>query len=111
MGEEIKKLISSVMSGIFRMLRLSLLFPEIRKTKDYVQHMIKKNQEMICKYILDMGGWFFITGNSKNVPTQVRDSLVGALATRMGYTSGQEMAEKFVEKWAPKERHQTGTCA
>ena len=32
-GEEIKKLISSVMSGIFRMLRLSLLSPEIRKTR------------------------------------------------------------------------------
>ena len=59
----------------------------------------------MSRYILDGEGWMFVAGNSKNMPTQVRRSLISALTTRLG----TEEAEKFVEKMENVGRYQTET--
>jgi len=82
-------------------------FSRDQEDKVYVQHRMVEKEEMLCKYILEMGGWFFIAGNSKNMPTQVREALVNALATKME----QEKAEQMVEKMELDGRYQTETWA
>ena len=66
-----------------------------------------QNQEMICRYIIDDDGWFFIAGNSKNMPTQVRESLISALATRLG----DNKALQWVETMETQGKYQTETWA
>ena len=92
--------------GLHEDVEVVTAFSRDQEDKVYVQHKMAEKQEMICKYILDMGGWFFIAGNSKNMPSQVREALVSALATKLG-----EMAEQFVEKMEAQGKYQTETWA
>jgi len=82
-------------------------FSRDQEDKEYVQHKMDQRQEMICRYIIDDGGWFFIAGNSKNMPTQVRDSLISALATRLG----DNKAHQWVETMEAQGKYQTETWA
>ena len=82
-------------------------FSRDQEDKEYVQHKMDQNQEMICRYIIDDGGWFFIAGNSKNMPTQVRESLISALATRLG----NNRALQWVETMEAQGKYQTETWA
>ena len=68
-------------------------------------YVLKYLKVSMSRYILDGEGWMFVAGNSKNMPTQVRRSLISALTTRLG----TEEAEKFVEKMENVGRYQTET--
>jgi len=82
-------------------------FSRDQEDKVYVQHKISEFQHLITQHILDNCGWFFVAGNSKNMPSQVRDALVTSLATRLG----KEEAEKFVETMEITGKYQTETWA
>ena len=56
-------------------------------------------------YILDEGAWVFVAGNSKNMPGQVRKSVVRALAEKIG----DDKAEEFVENMEQTGKYQTET--
>ena len=97
--------------GLNGNVELVTAFSRDQEDKVYVQHRMAEKQEVLCKYILEMKGWFFIAGNSKSMPSQVREALVSALATQLGDTSGQEMAEQVVERMEAEGRYQTETWA
>ena len=82
-------------------------FSRDQEDKIYVQHKILESQEKIRQLILEKSGNFFVAGNSKNMPSQVREALVDALAVELG----SEEAEKYVEKMEVTGRYQTETWA
>jgi len=80
-------------------------FSRDQEDKIYVQHVMDNNRQKIRELILEKSGSFFVAGNSKSMPTQVREALVAALAE----TLGQDEAENFVEKMEMNGRYQTET--
>ena len=82
-------------------------FSRDQEDKVYVQHKIREQQEKIRHLILDKSGNFFVAGNSKFMPNQVREALVDACSLDLG----PEEAEKYVEKMELTGRYQTETWA
>ena len=80
-------------------------FSRDQEDKVYVQHVMDNNRQKIRELILEKSGSFFVAGNSKSMPTQVREALVAALAE----TLGQDEAENSVEKMEMNGRYQTET--
>eukprot|EP00088_Acartia_fossae_P058241 TRINITY_DN6808_c0_g1_i8.p1 TRINITY_DN6808_c0_g1~~TRINITY_DN6808_c0_g1_i8.p1 ORF type:complete len:607 (-),score=81.11 TRINITY_DN6808_c0_g1_i8:200-2020(-) len=81
-------------------------FSRDQEDKIYVQHRIQENKELVCDLIFDKKGWFYVAGNSKFMPTQVRDALIECLTSRL---CSREEAEKYVSTMEAKGRYQTET--
>lgn len=45
----------------------------------YVQHRIEQQSHLLKDKILNQNGWFYVAGNSKNMPTAVKSALATAL--------------------------------
>lgn len=45
----------------------------------YVQHLIKRQAELLRKLIVQQGGYFFVSGSSKDMPQAVREALEESL--------------------------------
>lgn len=45
----------------------------------YVQHRIRQQRSLLRKAIVDRGGYFYISGSSKDMPTAVREALEEAI--------------------------------
>ena len=45
----------------------------------YVQDLVTREKSLLKKLILQRGGYFYVSGNSKNMPKAVRESLEEAL--------------------------------
>lgn len=72
----------------------------------YVQHVIRQQREL-CWRFLQNGGNIYLAGNSKNMPSNVRDEFVG-LARETGEMTDEE-AEVFVEHLEKNNRYQCET--
>jgi len=93
-----------------KFLHLVTAFSRDQEDKIYVQHRIEENHELLCDLILKNNGWFYVAGNSKNMPTQVKDALVSAIASEHGLGNLEE-AKKHVEKMEINSKYQTETWA
>jgi sulfite reductase alpha subunit-like flavoprotein len=45
----------------------------------YVQHLIRREKSLLKQAILQRGGFFFVSGSSKNMPTAVKEALEEAI--------------------------------
>ncbi|XP_040575342.1 NADPH-dependent diflavin oxidoreductase 1 [Lepeophtheirus salmonis] len=79
-------------------------FSRDTESKVYVQHLIKKEKERVKDIILEKNGFFFIAGNAKQMPDQVRDALKYVLDE-----CGVEDPEEYVKTMELKNRFQTET--
>merc|ERR1719193_2106290 len=89
--------------------RVFAAFSRDQPDKVYVQHVMAQHAEDLCQAVLDAGGMFYVAGNSKLMPTQVRQALVDALATRLDIEGRTDEAEKYVATMEAKGRYQTET--
>jgi len=82
-------------------------FSRDQEHKVYVQHRMLEEEvrQRLRALILEQGAAFFLAGNSKQMPTQVREALVEVLADRLG----QEEALAYVDKMEAMGRYQTET--
>lgn len=45
----------------------------------YVQHLVKQEKSLLKNLIVNRGGFFYISGSSKDMPTAVREALQEAI--------------------------------
>jgi sulfite reductase alpha subunit-like flavoprotein len=71
-------------------------FSRDQAQKVYVQHKIKERGREIWEMI-QLGGYFFISGSASQMPTDVRKTVLEILQTEGGLTSSEE-AENLLKK-------------
>jgi len=81
-------------------------FSRDQEDKIYVQHRMLEHKELLCDLIIQKSGWFYVAGNSKMMPTQVREALVTSLAEKLG---SEEKSEEYVTNMETSNRYQTET--
>ena len=90
------------------MLRVSSTASEASRDQEdkvYVQHRLEQNANLLAELVVDQGASFYVAGNSKNMPTAVREALVAALTVRLGEGKGEE----FVASMESSGKYQTET--
>ena len=80
-------------------------FSRDQEEKVYVQHRMEQKADLLAELVVDQGASFYVAGNSKNMPTAVRETLVAALTARLGEGKGQE----FVARMESSGKYQTET--
>jgi sulfite reductase alpha subunit-like flavoprotein len=65
-----------------------------------VQDLIAKEKDLLKRLILSRGGYFYVSGSSKNMPTAVREALEEALEEK-----------EYVENMIKTGRYQEETWA
>lgn len=82
------------------MLKLITAFSRDQEDKVYVQHRIKENADLLRQQIIEQGGYFFVAGNSKNMPAAVKESLEVALSDA-SYVAEMIKTKRYQEEtWA-----------
>ena len=80
-------------------------FSRDQEDKVYVQHRMEQKANLLTELVVDQGASFFVAGNSKNMPTAVREALVAAINIRLGEGKGEE----FVANMESSGKYQTET--
>jgi len=80
-------------------------FSRDQEDKVYVQHRLQEQAQLLIELVLEQGALFMVAGNSKAMPTAVREALVQALASRLG----QDGAEAKVTHMEESGLYQTET--
>jgi len=80
-------------------------FSRDQEDKVYVQHRLEQNADLLADVVVGQGASFYVAGNSKNMPTAVREALVAALTVRLGEGKGEE----FVANMESSGKYQTET--
>ncbi|CRK94651.1 CLUMA_CG008151, isoform A [Clunio marinus] len=60
-------------------LKLFCAFSRDQEDKIYVQHLIEKEGKMLKNLLVERGGFFYVSGSSKNMPTAVKEALEDAI--------------------------------
>ena len=76
--------------------------------KTYVQHVIETQSELLYEIIFKQKGYFYIAGNSKQMPDAVTDALKDALE-KHGNFSDKEHVSNYITKMELEKRFQTET--
>lgn len=79
------------------MLKLFTAFSRDQEDKIYVQHRIEENAEHLRREIIENGGYFYLAGNSKNMPAAVKESLQKAL-NNIEYVDNMIKLERYQEE-------------
>ena len=87
--------------------KLISAFSRDQADKVYVQHLMLKEEFRLRKIIWEEKGGFFVAGNSKQMPDQVRDALKRVLAETAGLEGAK--GEEFVLRMENDGRYQTET--
>jgi len=82
-------------------------FSRDQADKIYVQHRIKENSKMVWDIIHNQGGFVYIAGNAKQMPTDVRNALLHVIKTEAGADDAQ--AEDYLSKLEAMRRLQQET--
>ncbi len=61
--------------------KLLTAFSRDQEDKIYVQHVIKANQDLVGGYVFHDTAPFYIAGNAKQMPDQVKEALMDAIAS------------------------------
>ena len=80
-------------------------FSRDQEDKVYVQHRMEQHAPLLAELVVDQNASFYVAGNSKNMPTAVRQALVSAIDGRLGEGKG----EKVVAGMEASGRYQTET--
>lgn len=48
----------------------------------YVQHLIREEKSLLKKLIVQRGGYFYISGSSKDMPAAVKEALAEAIGDK-----------------------------
>ena len=81
-------------------------FSRDQEEKVYVQHLIKKNGELVVDLIVKRGGWFLVAGNAKRMPDEVRETLRAVVSKHFG---SEDEGERYVARMEVEGRYQTET--
>merc|ERR1719209_61479 len=76
-----------------------------QEDKVYVQHRMEQHAPLLAELVVDQHASFYVAGNSKNMPTAVRQALVSAIDGRLGEGKGEEV----VANMEASGRYQTET--
>jgi sulfite reductase alpha subunit-like flavoprotein len=63
----------------------------------YVQDLVPREKSLLKKLILQRGGYFYVSGNSKNMPKAVRESLEEALEDK-DYVADMTKSGRYQEE-------------
>ncbi|XP_077986666.1 NADPH-dependent diflavin oxidoreductase 1-like [Glandiceps talaboti] len=89
------------------LLQLFTAFSRDQEDKVYVQHRIEENHDLVWQLIDKRNAWFYIAGNSKQMPTAVTDALKSAIKDG-GNLTDQEV-EDYMKKLERSKRYQAET--
>ncbi|KAL7022266.1 hypothetical protein ACKWTF_012189 [Chironomus riparius] len=81
-------------------LNLFCAFSRDSDHKVYVQDLIPREKSLLKNLILQRGGYFYVSGNSKNMPKDVRESLEKALEDKDYVTSMVKSGRYQEETWS-----------
>uniref|UniRef100_A0AAY4EG73 NADPH-dependent diflavin oxidoreductase 1 n=1 Tax=Denticeps clupeoides TaxID=299321 RepID=A0AAY4EG73_9TELE len=70
-------------------LKLFTAFSRDQEDKVYVQHRVKEQATLLWDLISNMGAFFYIAGNAKQMPTGVCDALKGVFQKEGGVSASQ----------------------
>ncbi|KAJ8300992.1 hypothetical protein KUTeg_022511 [Tegillarca granosa] len=86
---------------------LAGLNPSDNVDKVYVQHRIKENGEYIWQLLNDKGASFYVAGNAKQMPDNVKDAVTEIVKIYGHFTS--EEADIYIRKLEQNRRYQSET--
>jgi len=66
-------------------------FSRDQEDKVYVQHRMEQHAPLLAELVVDQNASFYVAGNSKSMPTAVRQALVSAIDGRLGEGKGEEV--------------------
>lgn len=88
-------------------LKLFVAFSRDQVDKVYVQHLLAEQSTLVWDLLDKDGAFFFVAGNSKNMPDSVREALKQIAVAEGGRTD--EEAEDYVQELEKKKRFQLET--
>lgn len=66
----------------------------------YVQDLISREKSLLKKFIMERGGYFYVSGSSKNMPAAVKEALEEALDDKE-YVANMIKCDRYQEEtWA-----------
>nr|XP_018265994.1 NADPH-ferrihemoprotein reductase [Kwoniella dejecticola CBS 10117]OBR88152.1 NADPH-ferrihemoprotein reductase [Kwoniella dejecticola CBS 10117] len=75
-----------------------------QEEKVYVQHLIKENKEEVHEWLVEKGGYVFISGSSNAMPREVREALAWCISTEGAGTFSEEEAKEYIERMFEEKR-------
>lgn len=82
------------------LLTLFCAFSRDQEDKVYVQHLIRKQGDLLKKLLMEQNGFFLLSGSSKNMPEAVREALGEAIGNSL-YVDEMVQSERYQEEtWA-----------
>ncbi|CAG4973501.1 unnamed protein product [Colias eurytheme] len=78
-------------------------FSRDQEDKEYVQHKIAQNKEILRSLIINEGAYIYIAGNAKNMPNNVKDAFVDEVLSEI------DDAKSFMQNMTNSGRFQTET--
>lgn len=82
------------------LLTLFCAFSRDQEDKVYVQHLIRKQGDLLKKALMEQNGMFLLSGSSKNMPEAVREALGEAIGSSL-YVEDMMKTERYQEEtWA-----------
>lgn len=82
------------------LLTLFCAFSRDQNDKVYVQHLIRKQGDLLKKLLMEQNGMFLLSGSSKNMPEAVREALGEAIGSSL-YVEDMLKTERYQEEtWA-----------
>ncbi|XP_053670294.1 NADPH-dependent diflavin oxidoreductase 1 [Anopheles nili] len=82
------------------MLQLFCAFSRDQPDKVYVQHLIRKEDMLLKKLLVDNGGYVLISGSSKNMPQAVKEALIEAIGDAQYIEEMIKLNRYQEETWA-----------
>jgi len=87
-------------------------FSRKEKRKEYVQHMMKKEENMkfLREFIVDKKAWVIVSGRSLKMPDDVKNAIIDVVASHPLFVQkGKEEGEKYVKGMERERRLQFET--
>ncbi|WVW78975.1 NADPH-dependent diflavin oxidoreductase 1 [Kwoniella bestiolae CBS 10118] len=75
-----------------------------QEEKVYVQHLIKENKEEVQEWLVDRGGYVYISGSSNAMPREVREALAWCVSMEGAGTFTEEESTEYIERMFEEKR-------
>nr|XP_019008983.1 NADPH-ferrihemoprotein reductase [Kwoniella pini CBS 10737]OCF47764.1 NADPH-ferrihemoprotein reductase [Kwoniella pini CBS 10737] len=75
-----------------------------QEEKVYVQQLIKENKEQIQEWLIEKGGYVFISGSSNAMPREVREALAWCISKNGAGNLTDEESKDYIEKMFEEKR-------
>jgi len=81
-------------------LKLFCAFSRDQDDKIYVQHLIRSEKTLLKTLLVQRGGYFYVSGSSKNMPTAVREAVEEAIDDKEFVQQMVKSGKYFEETWS-----------